>query len=120
MCDTETTLARNFNPSPSLLQIYSLDTTSPTDFSLKTTEGSNGMMRLEFAMCIDVGEAWEIKWCPKGGETADDAVGVVEGERLGLLAGAFADGGVSLFMVPHPDAVQLAAPEEVEGPVFSE
>lgn len=76
-------------------------------------------MGLVMGLCIDeLGDALEIKWCPKGGEDegqsgeqmdvdqdgqTGESVGPAAREgRLGLLAGAFSDGSVAVFDVPAP------------------
>lgn len=60
---------------------------------------------MEMGVCIEEGDAWEIKWCPRGGNGEEEGM-QVDGEegcgRLGILAGAFADGSISLFAVPDP------------------
>ncbi|ORY81743.1 WD40-repeat-containing domain protein [Leucosporidium creatinivorum] len=98
-------ISRTINPGPSLIQIWSLDMTTPSDFAIETDkeEGGEGM-KMVMGLCIEEGDAWEVKWCPRGGSGEEDAM-QVDGEengRLGILAGAFADGSVSLFAVPDP------------------
>lgn len=67
-------------------------------------------MKLNFSLCIEVGEAFDISWCPKGGD--DSAVGEGMGldenkdGKLGLLAGVFMDGSVSIFSVPDPEVIR--------------
>lgn len=74
-------------------------------------------------ICIDVGEAWDLKWCPLGGaEKGKDEMEVEEeeGERLGVLAGAFTDGSISFFVVPHPQAIRAEQETEEDDTAFSE
>ncbi|GAK67062.1 uncharacterized protein PAN0_016c5288 [Moesziomyces antarcticus] len=70
------------------------------------TEHSKGTARLEMVICHEAGAAFKLAWCPVG---HDHANGAHEGRRLGLLAGCFADGSVSVFSVPHPDSLQSGA-----------
>lgn len=60
-------------------------------------------MALELVLCIDIGEPLDLQWCPKGGDERHERP---EGDKLGLLAGVFTDGTVSVFAVPDPDAVR--------------
>jgi hypothetical protein len=54
---------------PGMLQIWSVDATCPQDFSRATDPKVKGKgMRFELGICVDVGEAYRLKWCPKGGE----------------------------------------------------
>lgn len=96
-----------------MIQIWSLDTSVSSDLSLSTSEQDKGQpMRFELGLCIDLGDAMELKWCPKGGETSDepmeldgdhDDIGAAgEEDHLGLLAGVFSDGSLAIFDVPRP------------------
>jgi transcription factor C subunit 6 len=120
-------------PTPGLLQIWSLDATCPQDFSRATDPQARGKgMKFEMGICVDVGEAYRLKWCPKGGEVcrstylsktvtekkksgqacpSDDTL-----PKLGILGGVFTDGSVCLFSVPDPAAVR----EELEKPANEE
>lgn len=60
-------------------------------------------MKLELGICIDIGEALNLKWCPKGGKAAVDKK---DSASLGVLAGAFTDGSISLFLIPDPKVVR--------------
>lgn len=59
-------------------------------------------MKFELGLCIDIGEALDLKWCPKGGDQVIDKAET----SLGVLAGVFTDGSVSLFLVPDPRIVR--------------
>ncbi|ETS65215.1 hypothetical protein PaG_00283 [Moesziomyces aphidis] len=73
------------------------------------TEQAKGIARFEMVLCHEAGAAFKLAWCPVGHDYSHGAHG---GSRLGLLAGCFADGSVSVFSVPHPDSFQRG-----EGPV---
>lgn len=107
-----------------MIQIWSLDMSVSSDFAIETHETDSGAgMQLELGLCISAGDAWEIKWCPRGGQTdAADAMEVDDEEngRLGILAGAFADGSVSLFAVPHPAGARAAAGTAEGQPCYRE
>ncbi|KAL5529271.1 hypothetical protein ACEPAG_5256 [Sanghuangporus baumii] len=67
-----------------------------------------GKMACELVLCIDCGTAQEIKWCPLPSHDswADLQPGGVR--KLGLLAGTFEDGSLSLFSVPDPEDLGFA------------
>jgi transcription factor C subunit 6 len=79
-------------------------------------------MSLHLGICIDVGEAWDLKWCPLGGsEKGEDGMEVEEEEgRLGLLAGAFTDGSISFFVVPNPEALRAEQKTEEGETLYGE
>lgn len=90
-----------------MLQIWSLDTSIPSDLHRSTSPDQKGVgMKFELGLCISIGDAFSLKWCPKGGEVDGEAeVEEEKLERLGILGGTFTDGSISLFMVPHPRSV---------------
>lgn len=105
-----------------------------------------GSATLEMVVCVDVGSAWELSWCPVGQDyrskvsdqdclkpapnsasTEEVHTPQVPGtggtgiRRLGILAGTFMDGSVSLFSIPHPDDVRASRPDVVnDGPLHGE
>lgn len=98
-------ISRALNPGPSLIQLWSLDMSTPSDFAIETDEEEGGQgIKMVMGLCVEEGDAWEVKWCPRGGngEEGMHADGEEGAARLGILAGAFADGSVSLFAVPDP------------------
>jgi transcription factor C subunit 6 len=121
-CSGQATLSRSASSTPALVQIWSLDTSNSSDLSVSTEEGSDGRIKLVMGLCIEVGEAWELQWCPKGGEERLSKAMVTDDRssaKLGILAGAFSDGSVSLFVVPDPAGVraekQVSNDEELFG-----
>ncbi|GAA5901180.1 hypothetical protein JCM6882_006137 [Rhodosporidiobolus microsporus] len=93
-------------------------------------------MRLEMALCVEEGEAWELGWCPFGGRpsaststsAAEDAMDVdgrdqeerVAEGRIGIVGGAFADGSLTFFEVRGVEGVrrELGKEGQGDGPVF--
>ncbi|SCV72089.1 BQ2448_4783 [Microbotryum intermedium] len=101
-CSAEATLKMTKVPGPTMIQLWSLDTSNASDISLVTSPSADAQMKFEMALCIELGDAWELKWCPRGGDRTkfmdqDDAE-----ESLGLLGGVFEDGSVAVFTVPNP------------------
>jgi len=80
---------------PASIQIWSVDTSVKSDYDRETDDEIKGRdMLREFSLCHHSGEAIELAWCPRGGEPSPEAV------NLGILAGAFSDGSISLFEIP--------------------
>lgn len=103
------------NVRPSIIQIWSLDTTGGADISLRTDEAeSRSNMKLELALCVDDGEVVELRWCPKGGDAEQGATNEPTDNKLGLLACALTDGSVSVFAVPKPINV-IASNQTIAG-----
>ncbi|KAH8106919.1 hypothetical protein BXZ70DRAFT_915612 [Cristinia sonorae] len=114
--------ARTERPANACIQIW---TWSPTELSdterSAVDEGREedpGIMRCELVFCIESGAARELKWCPLPSNDSPD--GTVSGpQKLGILAGTFEDGSVSLYAVPDPADIRSkvkATPSS--GPVF--
>ncbi|KAI0315239.1 hypothetical protein OF83DRAFT_1164870 [Amylostereum chailletii] len=83
--------------SSACIQIWSLGP-SP----VKDPAEDEGILRCEMVICIDNGPAFELKWCPL--PSHDPLAGPSPGapRKLGLLAGTFEDGTVSILAVPYP------------------
>ncbi|CDW98508.1 hypothetical protein [Sporisorium scitamineum] len=94
-------------PVPASLQIWSVAPDSPVASSSAATSGEKdkGEARLEMVLCHEAGAAFKLAWCPIGHDFVDSKEGDTP-RRLGLLAGCFADGSLSVFSVPHPDFVR--------------
>ncbi|TFK36417.1 hypothetical protein BDQ12DRAFT_686864 [Crucibulum laeve] len=74
----------------------------PSYASIQLWKGSQdlGRMRCEMVLCVDAGPAHELKWCPL---PSHDAMSVPkEPRKLGILAGSFEDGSLSIYAVPDP------------------
>ncbi|KAI6047829.1 hypothetical protein EDC04DRAFT_2875993 [Pisolithus marmoratus] len=95
-------------PSPACMQIWALrprtagdDVGECDDFSEKVR--GPGEMRCEMVLCLNAGPAQDIKWCPLPAHDCwDDRRGVSNPRKLGVLAGAFEDGSLSVYVVPDP------------------
>jgi transcription factor C subunit 6 len=133
-------------PAPACIQIWSLGSAQngaqgdeqdmdghPRD------EVDTGIMRCELVLCIDVGPAHELKWCPLPSHQ-DVCTSVLTSlfvsasnssrlqliklhdastsRRLGYLAGTFQDGSLSIFEVPFPVGVRPRSASTDSEPVF--
>ncbi|KAI0277541.1 hypothetical protein BGY98DRAFT_979460 [Russula aff. rugulosa BPL654] len=59
-------------------------------------------MRCEMVLCIDSGPALELKWCPLPSHDPLSGSPPASPRKLGLLAGIFEDGSMSVYVVPYP------------------
>ncbi|KXN81270.1 Transcription factor tau subunit sfc6 [Leucoagaricus sp. SymC.cos] len=98
-------------PSYSCIQIWSLSTSSPpeTDSNVNGGEGERnpGKMECEMVVCHDSGPAHDLKWCPL--PSHDPYSDRSRPRKLGLLAGTFEDGSLSIYVVPLPEDVRSEA-----------
>ena len=112
--------------SPSMIQIWSLDTSNSENLSRMTPDKVRGelnesLMKFEFGLCIESGDAWDIKWCPKGGQILEeDIINLELEEKMGIIGGVFTDGSVSLFVVPSVEQVQQSSKGKKEDRLFGE
>ncbi|KAI0086148.1 hypothetical protein BDY19DRAFT_996057 [Irpex rosettiformis] len=96
-------------PNAASIQIWSLN--PPTDINYGNQDISHGKqsgsMNCEMVLCVAVGPAHEIKWCPLPSNEPfkDPHSHSSSPRRFGLLAGAFEDGSVSIYSVPYPSDV---------------
>ncbi|TDL27316.1 hypothetical protein BD410DRAFT_818788 [Rickenella mellea] len=92
-------------PSPACIQIWSL---SRNDSGVMEAQGDAsdvedgiGKVDCEMILCIDSGPAYELKWCPlPTNDSWSDPHSIPR--KLGILAGAFEDGSMSIYAVPDP------------------
>ncbi|CCM00487.1 uncharacterized protein FIBRA_02521 [Fibroporia radiculosa] len=64
-----------------------------------------GEMQCEMVLCVDCGPAFELKWCPLPSNDFHETRNHKDkfsSPKLGILAGTFEDGSLSLFAVPDP------------------
>ncbi|KAI0345393.1 hypothetical protein BDW22DRAFT_1354319 [Trametopsis cervina] len=100
-------------PNPACIQIWSLNATNAAE----SDEADSGRMSCDMVLCIDIGPAHELKWCPlPSGDSLKDSDNAST-RRLGLLAGAFEDGSVSIFAVPFPSDLQRES-ADAEAPIY--
>lgn len=82
-----------------MIQIWSLDTTDPTDFDVEPAPSGKGRgLRLDLAILTE-SEMLVLKWCPKGGSR--EGIPATD-SRLGLLAALTADGRLEVYDIPYP------------------
>ncbi|XP_036437078.1 general transcription factor 3C polypeptide 2 [Colossoma macropomum] len=70
--------------------------------------------QLAYALAIDEGCIWNLKWCPAGAwelPTTDRKAPHLP--RLGLIAAAFSNGTIAVYSLPHPKA--LTAQSQARG-----
>ncbi|KAI0034530.1 hypothetical protein K488DRAFT_45316 [Vararia minispora EC-137] len=82
------------HPAPAHIQIWSFGPSQAPGYP-----NDPGTMRCELILCVDVGPALELRWCPL---PSNDTVPTSTQRRLGLLAGTFEDGSLSVYAVPYP------------------
>ncbi|KZT53721.1 hypothetical protein CALCODRAFT_486097 [Calocera cornea HHB12733] len=58
----------------------------------------------EMVLCTEEGPAWQLAWCPLPADDVEEKKGTVR--KMGLLAGCFRSGHLSIYAVPHPDALR--------------
>uniref|UniRef100_A0A673MA45 Uncharacterized protein n=1 Tax=Sinocyclocheilus rhinocerous TaxID=307959 RepID=A0A673MA45_9TELE len=69
---------------------------------------------LAYALAIDDGCIWNIRWCPAGvWELPSTSRKAPQMPRLGVLAAAFSNGTIGVYSLPHPEA--LAAHHQSKG-----
>ncbi|XP_052443079.1 general transcription factor 3C polypeptide 2 isoform X2 [Carassius gibelio] len=69
---------------------------------------------LAYALAIDDGCIWNIRWCPAGvWELPSTSRKAPQMPRLGVLAAAFSNGTIGVYSLPHPEA--LAAHHRIKG-----
>uniref|UniRef100_A0A8C1MXL2 General transcription factor IIIC, polypeptide 2, beta n=1 Tax=Cyprinus carpio TaxID=7962 RepID=A0A8C1MXL2_CYPCA len=69
---------------------------------------------LAYALAIDDGCIWNIRWCPAGvWELPSTTRKAPQMPRLGVLAAAFSNGTIGVYSLPHPEA--LAAHHQSKG-----
>ncbi|KAI6136441.1 hypothetical protein F5141DRAFT_995226 [Pisolithus sp. B1] len=116
-------------PSPACVQIWALQPRAAEDnvgehddFSEKGCE--SGEMRCEMVLCLNAGPAQDIKWCPLPAHDPvcysllwDDMRDVRIPRKLGVLAGTFEDGSLSVYVVPDPLDIAIAMRSDAS-PIF--
>ncbi|KAI0929118.1 hypothetical protein AcW1_006148 [Taiwanofungus camphoratus] len=129
---------RTQKPAPSCIQLWALHPSQDVmdvdsgvlggETSRKNAEnmsqGDCGEMACEMVLCIDSGAAFELKWCPlPSNDTHQDPTSPSTPSarrKLGILAGTFEDGSLSLYAVPDPASVVVAndGRDEASHPIF--
>ncbi|XP_047476446.1 uncharacterized protein LOC125030435 isoform X2 [Penaeus chinensis] len=75
-----------------------------------TSEGKESGKHLKFVFGIahEFGNVWSLAWCPSGAyEHLEGDLASSQLKRLGLLAAAFSDGFIRIYVIPHPSDLDL-------------
>ncbi|KAG8217927.1 hypothetical protein J3R82DRAFT_6093 [Butyriboletus roseoflavus] len=107
------------HPSPACVQIWTLK---------PRTRGENAMdedrprcdpaeIRCEMVLCLDSGPAQEIKWCPLPTHDQWEGARPRNPRKIGILAGTFEDGSLSIYVAPDPVDVRPPG-DNTAHPVF--
>uniref|UniRef100_A0A3P8Z9W5 General transcription factor 3C polypeptide 2 n=1 Tax=Esox lucius TaxID=8010 RepID=A0A3P8Z9W5_ESOLU len=84
---------------PGLIQIWNLG-------QLQYNTSPPSPPGLAYGIAQDKGFVWNLKWCPGGAwELPTTNRKAPHMPRLGLLAASSSDGHISIYSLPHPDAV---------------
>ena len=131
---------------PSLLQIWSLDTSVASDFGVETAAGRKGKgMTFDMGITLD-SEIMMLKWAPQGGRvravnagkgkakangapsgdtngTTNDHMDGMDGNnsalpRLGIIAYVTSTGYVSILDVPNPRSAKSACQHPADATLF--
>nr|XP_022326317.1 uncharacterized protein LOC111126165 [Crassostrea virginica]XP_022326325.1 uncharacterized protein LOC111126165 [Crassostrea virginica]XP_022326335.1 uncharacterized protein LOC111126165 [Crassostrea virginica] len=100
----ETKVLYTGNGSIQLWNVGKLNSISP-DESMKSSPPF-----IEFCLSHGFGVIYQLCWCPSNAWEKcqkEDSESPELLPRLGLLAGAFSDGNVHIFSVPHPESLNL-------------
>lgn len=113
---------RCVTPTPACIQIWSYSSCLSSNLHSEkgkekatSEEVDNGSMKCELVLCIDLGPAQEIKWCPLPSHDSWENAPLNKVRKLGLLAGTFEDGSMSIFAIPDPEDLQSSANN---GPIY--
>ncbi|XP_042881507.1 uncharacterized protein LOC122259064 isoform X2 [Penaeus japonicus] len=65
-------------------------------------------LKFIFGIAHDFGNVWSLAWCPSGAyEYIEGELACGQLKRLGLLAAAFSDGFIRIYVIPHPSDLGL-------------
>ncbi|KIJ68908.1 hypothetical protein HYDPIDRAFT_144326 [Hydnomerulius pinastri MD-312] len=101
--------AKASRPSPACVQIWALQPRTADENEMDEDDPGHdpAEIRCEMVLCLEGGPAQEIKWCPLPAHDLWDDARPKEGPRkLGILAGTFEDGSLSIYVVPDPEDVR--------------
>jgi transcription factor C subunit 6 len=119
-------------PSRACIQIWSLGLSD----GVEVFGDDKGEMRCEMVLCIDSGPALELKWCPLPSHDSVclpkflqklefmNATKKLSGQspfsprKLGVLAGVFEDGSLSVYVVPYPQDLASPQPSLTASPIY--
>ncbi|KAH9980956.1 hypothetical protein BGW80DRAFT_1162238 [Lactifluus volemus] len=86
------------HPLRACVQIWSVSPSS----GVEGPSDDKGEMRCVAVLCIESGPALELKWCPLPSHDPLSGPPPASPRKLGLLAGVFEDGSLSVYVVPYP------------------
>ncbi|KZO98669.1 hypothetical protein CALVIDRAFT_30913 [Calocera viscosa TUFC12733] len=69
--------------------------------------------KCEIVLCLEDGPAWELAWCPLPADDLEEKKGTLR--KMGLLAGCFRSGHLSIYAVPHPEAMRKQQQKKGKG-----
>jgi transcription factor C subunit 6 len=101
-------------PSRACVQLWSLGP-SP---GIGESGDDKGEMHCEMVLCIDSGPALELKWCPLPSHDSLSGPPPASPRKLGLLAGVFEDGSLSVYVVPYPPDLAYTQRSSMTNPVY--
>ncbi|XP_036405769.1 general transcription factor 3C polypeptide 2 [Megalops cyprinoides] len=94
---------------PALLQIWDLG-------ELQYDTCPAAPARLAYAVAMDDGCIWDMKWCPSGAwELPTTSRKVPQMSRLGILAAALSSGNITVYSLPHQDALMAVRKSRTKG-----
>ncbi|THH29848.1 hypothetical protein EUX98_g4355 [Antrodiella citrinella] len=115
--------ARAQRPAYACIQIWTLsasDSDAGEDEGAGEDSNTDGVVRCEMVLCVESGGARELKWCPL--PSHDSYQPNASGSnpcKLGIIAGTFEDGSISLYAVPDPANIRARAQNSANaGPIF--
>ncbi|KAF9462752.1 hypothetical protein BDZ94DRAFT_707255 [Collybia nuda] len=89
-------------PSNACIQIWTLSSAELQENGTESPSGKfdQAQIKCEMVLCIEGGPAHELKWCPLPAH--DIRSDSKRPRKLGLIAGTFEDGSLSIYAVPDP------------------
>ncbi|KAF9218317.1 hypothetical protein BS17DRAFT_791722 [Gyrodon lividus] len=101
--------AKVSRPSPACVQIWALRPSTLDENTMDDDDHQHdpAEIRCEMVLCLEGGPAQEIKWCPLPAHDRWGGVTPIDSPRkLGILAGTFEDGSLSVYAIPDPEDVK--------------
>ncbi|KAF8327233.1 uncharacterized protein EI90DRAFT_3018294 [Cantharellus anzutake] len=95
---------------PACLQLWSYGP------PVEEASGLDANVKCEMILCVDDGPSFEIKWYPLPSHDSANIESAVP--KLGILAGVFTDGSLSIHSVPDPHHLRSNLGQDVEDPIY--
>ncbi|KAH0826976.1 hypothetical protein J3R83DRAFT_4635 [Lanmaoa asiatica] len=95
-------------PSPACIQIWALKPRTRDENAMDEDRRRSdpAEVRCEMVLCLESGPAQEIKWCPLPAHDPWEGERPRNPRKMGILAGTFEDGSLSIYVVPDPEDVR--------------